>query len=103
MSAPLRDNLFPEGVGLVTLVTSGVLHTTSQAVFTALEGTTAASGLVWYYRNCRRYPHTALMLAILSLFFAWRSNWNYFYYADVVLLAAVLLETRDKPPDANQI
>jgi hypothetical protein len=103
VSAPLRDNLFPEGVGLVTLVTSGVLHTTSQAVFTALEGTTAASGLVWYYRNCRRYPHTALMLAILSLFFAWRSNWNYFYYADVVLLAAVLLETRDKPPDANQI
>jgi hypothetical protein len=103
VSAPLRDNLFPEGVGLVTLVTSGVLHTTSQTLFTALEGTAMVLGLVWYYRNCRRYPHTAVMLAVLPLFFAWRSNWNYFYYADVVLFAAVLLETRDASPDAHKI
>jgi uncharacterized membrane protein len=92
VAAPLRDGLFPEGVGLVTIVTSGLVHMTSQTMFSVLELIAAVLGLTWYYRNCERYPHTALVLAFLPLFFAWRSNWNYFYYADIVLLAVVLVE-----------
>ena len=95
VAAPLRDSLFPEGVGLVTIVTSSLVHMTSQTMFSSLEGIAAVLGLVWYYRNCARYPHTALILAFLPLFFAWRSNWNYFYYADIILLAVVLVEASD--------
>jgi len=92
VGAPLRDSLFPEGVGLVTIVTSGLVHMTSQTMFSFLEGLAIMLCLIWYYRNCLLYPQTALILATLPLFFAWRSNWNYFYYTDIVLLAAVLLE-----------
>lgn len=101
VAAPLRDNLFPEGVGIITIVTSGLVHLTSQTVFSLLEGVTAILCLIWYYRNCSRYPNTALVLAFLPLFFAWRSNWNYFYYADIVLLAAVLLEAPKSKPGVN--
>jgi hypothetical protein len=68
---------------------------TSQTMFSVLEVIAAVLGLTWYYRNCEHYPHTALVLAFLPLFFAWRSNWNYFYYADIVLLAVILVEASD--------
>ena len=97
VAAPVRDAMFPEGVGIITLVSSGLVHVTSPAIFSALEGTVLVAALLWYYRNCRRYPHTALVLALMPLFFAWRSMWNYFYYVDIVLLAIILLEAPNIP------
>jgi hypothetical protein len=93
VAAPLRDAMFPEGVGIITLVSSGLLHVTSPMIFSILEGTAFVLSIAWYYRNCRRYPDTALALALLPLFFAWRSMWNYFYYMDIILLAAILIGT----------
>jgi Glycosyltransferase family 87 len=94
VAAPMRDAVFPDGVGLITLVTSGILHITAPGLFAALELLAGIVCLVWYYGNCRRLPHTALALALVPFFFAWRSLWNYFYYADIVLLAAILIEAQ---------
>jgi hypothetical protein len=95
VSAPMRDGMFPEGVGIITLVSGGLLHITSSTIFSILEVTAAIVSLVWYCHNCRRYPHTGLVLALVPLFFAWRSMWNYFYYVDIILLAAVLIENHE--------
>jgi uncharacterized membrane protein len=89
--APMTDDMFPIGVGIITLVTGGVLHIQSSLPFGIMELVVLLAGLVWYFFNCRRYPHTGLVLAVLPLFFAWRSLWGYFFYIDIVLLAAVMI------------
>jgi hypothetical protein len=50
------------------------------------------AGIAWYWRNCRRYPHTGILLAVVPLFFAWRSSWWYFFGADIILLAVIIIE-----------
>jgi len=96
LGAPMSGNFFPLGVGVVTLVTSGLVQIQSPAVFTLMEGAIIGGGLVWYYSNCRRFPHTGLVLAFLPLFFAWRSLWSYFYYIDIIVLAAVIIDEYGK-------
>ena len=68
------------------------MHIESPLLFTALEAMAFIPPMVWYYRNCRRFPHAGLLLALVPLFFAWRSLWNYFYYVDIMLLAAILID-----------
>ncbi len=89
--APMTDNLFPLGVGIITLVTGGFLEIQSPLIFSVLELFIAALAIIWYFRYCPRYPHTGPLLAVLPLFFAWRSLWPYFFYADVIILAAVII------------
>ncbi len=88
--SPMVDNLFPLGVGVVTLVTSGFADIQNPLIFTILEMAVWFSGIIWYFFNCRKYPHTGLILGILPLFFAWRSLWPYFFYIDMILLTAVV-------------
>jgi len=90
--APMTDPMFPFGVGIVTLVTTGLVDLRTSLPFTIAEILVFAGGIVWYARNCRRYTHAGPVLAILPLFFAWRSLWPYFYYANIIVLAGVLLE-----------
>ena len=94
--APMTDNMFPIGVGIITLVTGGGLDIQSSLAFGILELVILLAGLVWYFFNCRRYPHTGLVLAVLPLFFAWRSLWGYFFYIDIILLAAVMINEYGK-------
>jgi hypothetical protein len=91
LMAPMTDNLFPLGVGVITLVTGGIFDIQSSLVFSILEVIIGIMVIVWYFRNCLHYPHVGPLLAILPLFFAWRSLWPYFYYFDIVILAAVLV------------
>lgn len=91
ITSPMVDNLFPLGVGIITLVTGSVLNIQSSLIFTALEFFIGGLAVIWYFRNCRRYPHTGPILAVLPLFFAWRSLWPYFFYFDIIVLAAVLI------------
>jgi hypothetical protein len=88
--APMLDPMFPVGVGVVTIVTGGLADIRSSVPFTILELGVMAAAIVWYFKNCRRYPHTGPILAILPLFFAWRSLWPYFFYADIIVLAGML-------------
>jgi uncharacterized membrane protein len=89
--SPVVDDMFPLGVGIVTLVTGGILEIQSPLMFSALELAVLALAVAWYFRNCSRYPHTGPVLAILPLLFAWRSLWPYFFYADIIMLAAILI------------
>ncbi|APV43920.1 hypothetical protein Dform_00565 [Dehalogenimonas formicexedens] len=90
--APVFDPLYPLGVGLVSLTETGIVNIESSAVFTLLELAALGGGLWWYYKNGPKYPSTGLLLAILPVFFAWRSLNSYFFYFDIILLAAVLIE-----------
>jgi len=90
--APMTDSVFPIGIGIISLVTGGVLDIRSPLMLTVLEFCMALLAIVWYFRNCRRYPHTGLILAILPLFFAWRSLWPYFFYFDIIVLAAIIMD-----------
>jgi len=92
LMAPMVDNLFPLGVGVITLVSGGIFNIQSSLMFSVLEVIVGIVAIIWYWRNCHRYPHTAPLLAVLPLFFAWRSLWPYFYYFDIIILAAILMD-----------
>jgi hypothetical protein len=90
--APMTDKFFPLGVGPVTLVISGYIDIKSPLFFTIVEVAVFIALLAWYWINARRYPLTGIVLAVIPLFFAWRSSWWYFFYFDIILLAAVAME-----------
>jgi len=87
--SPVADPMFPLGVGVINLVTSGLVNITQSWPFTLMELGALGLGLVWYWRNARRYPHAGLILAVLPLFFAWRSLWPYFFYVGMIAFAGV--------------
>jgi hypothetical protein len=90
MLAPVTDPLFPIGVGFISLVTSGLVTIKSSLLFDALTLAILIAGLIWYYYNCRIYPYLGPILAILPFFFAWRSLFGYFFYADLIALACIV-------------
>ena len=89
MMSPMTDPMFPLGGGLIALVSSGILQTQSPLLFTILEGIVFIAGILWYFRYCRRYPQTGPILAIIPLFFAWRSLWSYFFYVAIISLVYI--------------
>jgi hypothetical protein len=89
--APITHDMFPLGVGIISLVTGGAADIQSPLLFNIMEIAVAAIAVVWYFCKCRRYPEAGLLLAVLPLFFAWRSLWGYFFYIDVIILASVML------------
>jgi hypothetical protein len=95
--APMTDKFFPMGVGPASLISSGLIDIESPLVFTLLEAFSFIFALIWYWSNCQRYPHTGIILAVVPLFFAWRSSWWYFFYFDIILLAAIMLERHHEP------
>ncbi len=93
--SPMIEPMFPIGVGLTTAVTTGILNIRSSLPFAGLEILIFVAAIVWYARNCKRYPHTAPLLSVLPLFFAWRSLWSYFFYVDLIALAALIIDSAD--------
>jgi hypothetical protein len=88
---PMSETMFPIGVGIVSLVTGGIVNVTTPLPFSIVELVVFVAAIVWYWFNCRRYPDTAPVLSVLPLFFAWRSLWGYFFYVDIITLAAILI------------
>jgi len=100
--APVLDPMFPKGAGLVAFSIAGILPPNS-LLFTLIEVAALILSLVWYYFNCRKYPQAGLLLAVLPLFFAWRSFSAYFYFASLLVFGAVIIEeyrklAASKPP-----
>jgi hypothetical protein len=92
VTAPMVDPMFPLGIGFSTLVYEGFLDGRWPVAFAVLEAAGFTAAFVWYYRNCRRYPQTGPLLAVVPLFFAWRSLTQYFLYVDILILAGVLAD-----------
>jgi hypothetical protein len=93
--APILDPMFPKGAGLVAFSIAGILPPNS-LLFTLIEVGVLILALVWYYFNCHKYPQAGLLLAVLPLFFAWRSFSAYFYFASLLVFGAVIIEEYGK-------
>lgn len=97
MLAPMTHPLFPYGIGVASFAM--LSHTpVPSAIFTALEAAALAAALYWYYRHCRQAPEAGLALAVVPLFFAWRSLIAYFVTVPLAVLGAALAGEADRQP-----
>jgi len=80
------------------LVSGGILDVRSPLVFTIMEVAVLVIAILWYFRYCPRYPYTGPVLAVLPLFFAWRSLWPYFFYIDFLVLALIMTAGENRQP-----
>jgi len=93
--APMADPMFPEGVGIVGLSTTPLLPFFPQMVYDVIELAAMFVALLWYWRICKERPEAAMVLAVIPLFFAWRSLSSYFYCAAFPLF--MLMVARSLP------
>jgi hypothetical protein len=106
--APIADPMFPMGVGLVGLVGSPLMHTyMSSIVYSILEYVVFYPlCIAWYWRLCKSHPEAAMLLAVLPLFFAWRSLPSYFACAAFpmfILMAALGNTSRGSRPRTKPV
>jgi hypothetical protein len=101
--APVTDNMFPLGVGIVSIVLGGFVDIQSPLPFAIIECIIAFLVVIWYFFKCSRYPQTGLILAVLPLFFAWRSLWGYFFYIDIITLTAIMLNEYGAATESEQV
>ncbi len=89
--APIADPMFPMGAGIISLSSTPLLPIFPPLVYDALEAGAMLLALAWYWRLCKERPEAALVLAVIPIFFAWRSLPSYFYcsaYPLFILMAA---------------
>ncbi|HET9111161.1 MAG TPA: glycosyltransferase 87 family protein, partial [Ktedonobacterales bacterium] len=95
---PIAEPLFPLGVGLVALSKGHLLPYAPIALYTALE-VAALLACLWAQWRWRERLHEAVpLLALIPLYFAWRSLPNYFAIVPLLALFAVgaLLRTQSE-------
>jgi uncharacterized membrane protein len=89
---PVIDPLFPyKGVGFSVFTTLSDTPV-PQLLFTLLEAAVYIAALVWYYFRWRQSPQAGLLLALIPLFFAWRSKFAYFVMIPLLVFGAVIIE-----------
>jgi glycosyl transferase family 87 len=87
VTTPLSEPMFPRGAGIIFLGTNGGLPLLPASAYLALEALCALACLAVAWRARRSSPELGVMLALVPLFFAWRSLFSYFFL--VPLFAAV--------------
>ncbi|SRR6266571_75696 len=94
--APVADPMFPLGVGLINLSATHLLPYFPAWVYTTLEAIAMLAALIWYWRLSKTRPEAAFLLAVVPLFFAWRSLPSYFYCSafPLFVLMAAHIRTR---------
>jgi len=98
--APIVDPMFPTGAGLISLGATPLLPVFPPMVYAVLEAAAMLIALAWYWRLCKERPEAAMVLAVLPLFFAWRSLPSYFYCAAFPLF--ILMAARTIPGKTKQ-
>jgi len=93
MKTPLNSLMFPMGVGIVDLSVTHLIPYLPQQIYTVLEALAMLGSLIWYWRICRKHPEAAMLLAVVPLFFAWRSLPSYFYCAAFPLYILMVAKT----------
>ena len=86
---PLAEPMFARGAGLIFLFTNGGLPLLPAVAYTAAEAIAGIICLVIAWRTRRTSPELGAVLAIVPLFFAWRSLFSYFFLLPLFALAAV--------------
>ena len=87
VTTPLSEPMFPRGAGIIFLGTNGGLPLLPATAYLALEALCAIVCLAVAWRSRRTSPELGVVLALVPLFFAWRSLFSYFFL--VPLFAAV--------------
>ncbi len=86
---PVAAPMFPRGSGLVSLSTSGMLPLFPEAAYLVMEAAAAVAVLVVAWRTRRTSPELGVVLAMIPLFFAWRSLSSYFFLLPLFAVAGI--------------
>jgi uncharacterized membrane protein len=86
---PAVEPMFARGAGLIFLFTNGGLPFLPVFAYTAIEAIAGIICLVIAWRTRRTSPELGAVLAIVPLFFAWRSLFSYFFLLPLFALAAI--------------
>jgi hypothetical protein len=86
---PIVEPMFARGAGLIFLFTNGGLPLLPAVAYTAAEAIAGIICLVIAWRTRKTSPELGAVLAIVPLFFAWRSLFSYFFLLPLFALAAV--------------
>jgi hypothetical protein len=85
---PMKLPVFPQGLGIISLSTGHLLPYGPPWLYAALEVAALAVALWLFARSRARLGDAALILALLPLYFAFRSTANYFSFAPWLALYA---------------
>jgi hypothetical protein len=97
---PIRDPMFARGSGIVAFSTAAdawALPLEPRSFYGVLEVLGLLGSLVVYWKICRKHPNTALVLAPLGLYFAWRSLYSYFLPLTLLALYPAMVEYVNPP------
>ncbi|MEK6226797.1 MAG: hypothetical protein AABM40_10980 [Chloroflexota bacterium] len=89
IATPIVEPMFARGAGLIFLFTNGGLPLLPTVAYTAAEAIAGIICLVVAWRTRRTSPELGAVLAIVPLFFAWRSLFSYFFLLPLFALAAI--------------
>ena len=90
VAAPITDPMFPRGAGLIFLVLNGVLPVWPPLAYTALEAGAFAICVAVAWRSRRTSPELGAVLALVPLYFAYRSLFSYFFLLPLFAFAALV-------------
>lgn len=90
VAAPIADPMFPRGAGLIFLVLNGVLPLWPPLAYTALEMSAFAVCVAVAWRTRRTSPELGAVLALVPLYFAYRSLFSYFFLLPLFAFAALV-------------
>ncbi len=76
---PVTEPMFPRGAGVVFLGTNAGLPLLPATAYLAIEGVAMLVCLAAAWRTRRTSPEIGIALALIPLFFAWRSLFSYFF------------------------
>ncbi|TMG61196.1 MAG: DUF2029 domain-containing protein [Chloroflexi bacterium] len=86
---PVIEPMFARGAGLIFLFTNGGVPLLPVVAYSALEAIAGIICLVIAWRARRTSPELGSILAIVPLFFAWRSLFSYFFLLPLFAFAAI--------------
>jgi hypothetical protein len=89
VTAPVADPMFPRGAGVIFLAINDVLPVWPPFVYTALEMVAFAACVAVAWRARRTSPDLGIVLALVPLFFAYRSLFSYFFLLPLFAFAAL--------------
>jgi len=87
---PVTAPMFPRGAGLVFAATNGDLPLWGASTYLALEGLAILACLLIAWRTRRTSPEIGIALALIPLFFAWRSLFSYFFLIPLFAFAGLV-------------
>jgi hypothetical protein len=90
VSAPVADPMFPRGAGLIFLTLNGLLPLWPPLAYTGLEIAAFAVCVTVAWRTRRSSPELGMVLALLPLFFAYRSLFSYFFLLPLFAFASLV-------------